>query len=158
MTNKWQRPWQKLMADFLIRISSILEPSRFLYCLFIVIGVGGLGAWLQVGDVGLFHYNLATYALAISAAGAVELVLPVKTDTSMRMLGLSLGIIAVAASLFSLRSEWTYLAWLAAICAWLLWILSNSTNENIAEQSPPTTATGGPTDNLAGNLDEFATE
>ena len=111
-----------------------------------------------MGDVGLFHYNLATYAIAISAAEAVQLVLPVKTDTSMRMLGVSLGTTAVAASLFSLRSEWVYLAWLAAICAWLLWILSNSTNENIAEQPRPITATGGPTDNLAGNLDEFFTE
>ena len=155
---KWQWLWQELATESWIRISAIREPSRLLYFLFVVIGVGGLGAWRQLGDFGLLRENLATYAMGISAAAAVELVLPDTTGKSMRMLGLSLGILAVGASLVSLQSKWVDVVWLAPLCAWLLWMLSSSANANIGGATPTTATTGGDTDHLAGNLDEFVTE
>ena len=155
--NRWWPRWRKLGADVRDRMSSIADPSRCLYFVFVVIGIGGLGAWLQIGELDAVRENLATYAMGISAAAAVELVLPDKTGKSLRMLVLGLVIIAIATAVMSLQSEWVNTVWVAPVCGWVLWILANSDNENIGTASP-TAATGGNIDRLAGNLDSFITE
>ncbi len=153
----WQERWQGLGADVGCRIAAMADPSRFIYFVVVVMGIGGLGAWLRIGDFDLLRQNLATYSMGISAAAAVELVLPGKSVMAMRMLGLALGIIAVASALVTLQSEWLNAVWLAAVCGWLLWIFCNSENENIGE-ARPTDATGGDVNELAGDLKGFATD
>jgi hypothetical protein len=126
-----------------------------MYFVFVVIGIGGLGVW-QSADFAALRANLATYAMGIAAAAAVELVLPESTSRSLRMLAISLGIIAIAASLLYQRIGNVDVVWLAAVCAWLLWVLSSSSNVNIGSPNP-VAATGGDTQQVAGDLSGFQT-
>lgn len=149
--------WKTLFADIKGRFLTVLAPSRLLYFISVVIGIGGLGAWRALPNFDLLRANLATYAIGISAAAAVELVLPGSTSPAMRMLAISLGILACAISLTYQQLHAANLVWLAAICGWLLWIFSSSSNANIGSPSP-LAATGGDTGAVAGDLSGFQME
>jgi hypothetical protein len=125
-----------------------------MYFVFVVVGIGGLGVW-QSSAVQL-QANLATYAMGIAAAAAVELVLPESNSRAMRMFAISLGIVAIATSLLYARIGQGQIVWVAPMCAWLLWILSASSNVNIGTQNP-VAATGGDTREVAGDLSGFQT-
>jgi len=148
--------WQTLWRDMWNRLISLGDPPRLLYFVFVVVGIGGSGAWLSA-DWSLFEGNVATYAMGIAAAAAVELVLPDSTSRALRMVALSLGIVTFAASLLHARYGWPHIVWLAAACGWLLWILSSSSNPSFGSASP-SAATGGDPKVLAGDLSGFTTE
>ena len=128
-----------------------------MYFTFVVVIVGGLGAWRHWAYYDLLQSNLATYALGISAAAGVELVMPDQTSRSLRMFAISLGIVGVLASVIHLFIGHNHVVWLAAICSWLLWILSSSQNTSLGNVVP-VAATGGDPDSIAGNLHEFHTD
>ena len=147
--------WLDLWCDVRSRVISVLEPPRLMYFLFVVVGLGGLGAWQAIPNTVLLYANLQTYAMGISAAAAVELILPNSTNRALRMLAISLGI---ATYFFSLLDQQNgFYSVLATLFALLLWILSSSSNPNIGNPSL-VAATGGDTNLLAGNLAGFQTE
>jgi hypothetical protein len=148
--------WKVLGAEVQSRLRQTLDPPRCLYFVFVVVGIGGLGAWRSAPDMVLLRANLATYAIGISAAAAVELVLGDSTTRALRMLAISIGIVACAASLLYLQIGLVNIVWLAAVCAWLLWMLSSSSNLNLGSPNP-VAATGGDTQTVAGDLSGFQT-
>lgn len=146
--------WLALCGDLWGRLRTIADPARLMYFVFVVVGIGGLGVWQS--SVALLHANLATYAMGIAAAGAVELVLPESTSRAMKMFAISLGIMAISTSLLYARIGQGQIVWVAPVSAWLLWILSASSNVNIGSQNP-VAATGGDTHQVAGDLTGFQT-
>ena len=148
--------WKALGGEVRNRLRQTLDPPRFLYFVFVVVGIGGLGAWRALPDMAALRANLSTYAIGISAAAAVELVLGDLTTRALRMLAISIGIIACAASLLYLQIGVVDVVWLAALCAWLLWMLSSSSNLNLGSPNA-VAATGGDTRAVAGDLTGFQT-
>ena len=149
--------WQELWRDVQSRVCMLGEPPRFMYFTFVVVIVGGLGAWRHWAYYDLLQSNLATYALGISAAAGVELVMPDHTSRSLRMFAISLGIVGILASVIHLFIGLNHVVWLAAGCSWLLWILSSSQNTSLGSVTPGA-STGGPLDSMAGNLQGFDTD
>jgi len=125
--------WKELWGDIKKRMHTIGAPSRLMYFIIVVIGVGGLGAW-RAATTDLFRTNLATYAMGISAAAAVELVLPPTASRALRMLAISLGILACAASLTFDKFECEGIVWIGAACGWLF-VLRRAVS--ISLENPP---------------------
>lgn len=154
--------WRSLWTDFCRRLASIGDPPRLFYFFVVVVWIGGLGAWQSASAD--FKANLASYAMGIAAAALVELVLPDGVTRSMKMLGITLGIVAIYWSLTASSTSQVALlgfgqvdsVWIAPVAAWLLWILSASSNANIGSTNP-VAATGGDIEEVAGNTDGFQT-
>lgn len=154
--------WLGLSRDVKRRLQAIVDPPRLMYFVVVVIGIGGLGAWLS--ETAQFNASLASYAMGIAAAAAVELVLPDSSSRSMRMLAISLGSASISMSIMATTTRTSspgglepgHLLWPAAAFAWLLWILSASTNANIGSPNPAA-ATGGDTQSLSGDTTGFQT-
>lgn len=162
--------WKSFLSDVLQRLKQpFRHPSFGMYFVFFMLGVGGIGVWLELIKAilnptfeakMLVPRSLSTYLLAVIATAAADLVMSEEqTKRYMRMFALSSLVVGTALGVVGLTIpfyRWAIsCAALGTILGLLLWLLANSANSKLLEQDPPVdAATGGdPDQNLAGNLD-----
>lgn len=158
--------WKALWNDIKVRLQQLFRPGIFLYFIFVVIGVGGIGTWMALwrGKVADLSESLATGAIALIAGVTIELVLPQKTAHSMKMLGytgltVAGGLLALSIALKE-RNQYGLAiatATVLALLSWFFWILTNSENPNL--NPPEDAAIGGDPEKLEipGDLSGFKT-
>jgi hypothetical protein len=165
--------WKIFGSDILQRLKQpFAHPPFVLYFLVVIVGVGGIGVWIEIyktftkrTDESIISVprSLSTYLLAILATAAADLILSIlETKRSMLMLALSSLIAGIVLAVIGLTI--TTLMWasscavLGTILALLLWLLANADNAKLFESSPPIdAATGGNPEEIAGNTDGIIT-
>lgn len=166
--------WKGLLSDVWQRLKQPLrQPSFGMYFVVFTLGVGGIGFWLEAIKAYLnptleakmlVPRALSTYLLAVIATAAADLILSEDlTKRYMRMLALSSFVIGAALGVLGLTIPFLNIAFVCAalgtLLALLLWLLANSDNPKLSEQSPPVdAATGGNPENIQGNLKDIIAE
>ena len=139
------------------------QPASLIYFVGIVIGVGGLGAWIAFDtSIKSAVENWGTYTIAIAASAAVDGMLGRTTARrSINVLVWTVAILAGALALVGyLKSEWPHAIWLevaGSLCAWFVWVIASGRDERFKDE--PTAPLGlNPNASLSGSLDGFKQE
>jgi hypothetical protein len=141
-------PWIKLLADiFGFFILLARRPRVLLFFVIIVLGVGGLGVWIPLGqhlnDGAIFEIDVyrsfATYIIAIAITSFAEFLLR-KDDEDNRtltlfLLGMALvGTVPAIIILFNNSIQWAHIcALISAIATLWLWFIALSGSEAFEE-------------------------
>lgn len=159
--------WNELKIYFSGRTTKpIKHPEFIFYFILVIIGFGAIGVWSSfVGgakDLSFNHSNLinniASFSVAIIAAGSVELMFTENKHIKNTLSFITLGIIAVSAVFFIVlfNTNNIYLYLLAVpfgIVSLYIWWIANADNANLTkdffvEQSEKS-------NNLSNSLDDY---
>jgi hypothetical protein len=155
--------WQKMKRPW-------AHPPFVMYFVIIIIGVGGLGAWIEISKayqapspaaLVTASRSLSTYLLAILSAAAADLIISQSPlNRSTIMLAISVLIVGAALALIGFVSLSYKLGLVCSVvgtlAAWFLWIVANSDNQKLFEEDPPQTAPIGENPSvITGNIHDI---
>lgn len=158
--------WADFFRELKKRSSQPLgQPTFIFYFIFVIVLVGGLGVIIklpraygsQATPEGVLSVaqDLSTYLLATLAAAFVDLNFSESSKQSLKMFALSMLIVGGFCAVYSNFSvDPTMASWSAifgTVLALFVWWIANFDNAKLLEQpTPATVATGGNTDQIAG--------
>lgn len=168
----WTRRWAALRHELALRaVEPIEHPTFVIYFLVIVVGVGGIGTWVELFKLtrpqgisnpldGLIT-SLITFFFALVGTSCTQLIIEESESKALRALTLFflflafVGAVLAAAGVGSGQAgifPWTF----ASIAALAIWWLANAKSPGLRDPDAPTG--GAVTKTLPGNLAEYKTK
>lgn len=111
ISERWKWLWDSTMRRL---FTPLREPNFILYFLFFILGIGAIGAWIEVyknGQTHNFFISLATFSVTLTAASLAETILATsrkkKNDETSRLLFpfLCLAIVPILGSISTILSS-----------------------------------------------------
>jgi hypothetical protein len=163
------RHWAALGHELVLRAIEPFESPTFVFFFFsVVIGVGGIGIWVEIikfyrPQVTLDPLNgiitsLITFFFALVGTSCTQLIIEESDSKSLRALAQFVLLIAILIGAFSITGVgssqpglWLWI--LASVFALMVWWLANAKSPGLRDPDAPTG--GAVTKTLPGNLSDY---
>ena len=166
MSHKQKGTWRHLRHTIKSRFAnSFDQPAVILYLVVVVIGFGGLGAWLVLGSyvlaAGVSTWkavveSFATYTMATLAGASTDLTLEEDNTRALLLTAFLALLVGIALTLISFATDNAVVATITSAIVFFIavgtWLVANSSNSNLLDTPPDATTGGDPTSNLPGDL------
>ncbi|MBB0036795.1 hypothetical protein [Ralstonia pickettii] len=168
----WTRHWTALKRELILRAVEPFEsPTFVLFFLAIVVGVGGIGIWVELfklirpqgtpDPLGGFITSLIAFFFAVVGTSCTQLIIEESESKALRALAqfvLFLAFVGAALAIAGVGSgqagvwSWT----LASIAALVVWWVANAKSPGLRDPDAPTG--GAVTKKLPGDLSDYKTK
>jgi len=168
----WTRRWAALRRELALRaVEPIEHPTFVFFFLAIVVGVGGIGAWVELFKLARLQgtpvqldgliTSLITFFFALVGTSCTQLIIEESESKALRALAQFVLFLAFVAAVLATAGVGSgqagILPWtLASIFALVVWWLANAKSPGLRDPDAPTG--GAVTKTLPGNLADYKTK
>ena len=167
----WTRRWAALWRELVLRaVEPIEHPTFVIFFFAIVVGVGGIGTWVELFKLirpqgtpapldGLIT-SLITFFFALVGTSCTQLIIEESESKALRALAQLVLFLAFVGAVLATAGVWSgqagVLPWtLASVAALVIWWLANAKSPGLRDPDAPTGGTV--TKTLPGNLANYKT-